>query len=92
MDAYWITRIDIIHKIFGIITILSGATSVSCIFIMILYTLAYNANDAMHIIKRILKWSIPIFIIAGLIVLFLPTKEELLSMISQNFNLTNLTN
>lgn len=76
-EIYWLTRLDAIH---GTSVVLFGLSLIfSVVFLTTFLYMCYddcNWDKDIVMTKKVLKYSVPITIIMGLSVLFVPTTKE----------------
>jgi hypothetical protein len=74
-EIYWITRLDAFNSLLGAFTGISAALSV---LFTLLYFVGRSENwEEVPIFKKVIKISIPTFIISTLLCAFTPTKEDM---------------
>jgi hypothetical protein len=72
-EIYWITRLDCVQGFFIAFLILTG-------FVIVMATITFLRDDAYDEetpkAKRVLKWAVPSFAIALLVLCFIPSTKE----------------
>ena len=74
-EIYWITRLDGLNVLLGGIIFISALLGV--IFTILYFVGRIEEWEGVSVFKRILKASIPTFIISILLYVFTPTKEDM---------------
>lgn len=74
-EIYWITRLDAANGL--LVAFIAISAAVSVVFTILYFGGREEGWEIVPIIKRVIKTSIPTFIISILLYVFTPTKEDM---------------
>ncbi|MGQ4893491.1 MAG: hypothetical protein ACP6IQ_02575 [Candidatus Njordarchaeia archaeon] len=87
MTVYWLIRLNIIHDVFAIITLVLGLITIAVIIFTII---SYVAEDGyFKDMFKVLCVCLFIFIISLIVFVFTPLKKELPRLIKEQVNIVN---
>lgn len=74
-EIYWITRLDAFNHLLGALIAMSATAGV--VFTILYFGGKEEGWETVPLFKRVIKTSIPTFIISTLLCVFTPTKEDM---------------